>query len=181
MLDFSAKKVYGPVPEGKYELSIETAEFGQSETGKNFISLNFVVREDVDQPNQGSHIWDSIWENQIFVNQTTGREISKDKYEKLPPNQKGNYSGEMRYADYKIRPLIQAQDADPEIVDENGNRKPNPEYKTSFVDMDEVVLFLNGLNIKATVGITTDNTGKERNTIDYRSISRTDYSDGLPF
>lgn len=171
MLDFSEKKTYGPIVPGDYELSIDNAEFGRTESGINYISLTFTVRDDVDQEGQGSHIYDTIWENEVFVNKATGRTLSKDRYEKLQPNQKGSYYSDMQYADYKIRPLIQAQDADPET----------PEYKTSFESMDEVVLFLNGLNIKASVGVTMDNNNKEKNTIDYKKIRRTDYSNGLPF
>lgn len=181
MLDYSKKVSYGPVEPGEYELNIELAEFGQTDSGINYITLTFRVREDVEQPEQGSTFKDTIWENQVFVNKANNKTLSRDRYEKLPANQKGNYYSDMQYADYKIRPLIQAQDNDPELTDANGNTKPNPEYKTSFENMDEVVFFLNGLNIKAEVGVTTDSSGKEKNTIDYKKVSRTDFSNDLPF
>lgn len=181
MLDFSEKKSYGPIEPGNYELNIELAEFGKTESGVNYISLTFVVRDDVEQDNQGAHVWDTIWENEVFINKATGKTISKSKYDELPSNQKANYSSEMQYSDYKIRTLIQAQDADVEIKDGNGNIIANPDYKTSFADMDEVVLFLNGMNVKAEVGLTMDNNNKEKNTINYKKVTRTENSDDLPF
>ena len=182
MYDYSEKRVYGPAETGEYELSIEEAAFGQTDSGINYISLNIVIRDDVDQDYQGVHIYDTIWENEVFVNSATGRTISKEKYDKLNPQQKAVYKKEMQYSDYKVRPLVQAQDVDAFIKDANGNEVKNPQFKTNFDSMDEVVFLLNGLNFKATVNKTFDEKQeKDVNRIDYKTVTRTENSDTLPF
>ena len=165
-MDYSEEAVsYEVADTGIYELEIENAELKKSESGKNFIALTYIVRDDVEQDFAGVKIWDNIWENQFFRDpQKNNKRIKKDDYEAMSPAQKANIITRMEYDDYKIRTLVHAQNAD----------KDSPNYQTRFSGIDEVVLFLNGLCVQAKVlNYTDDKTGKERNSIEYKDVKRT--------
>ena len=174
MYDYSQEtKTFELAATGVYELVIETAELKRTQNGKNFIGLTFSIREDVEQPYTGVKIWANIWENDVHRNQN-GDRITKDAYDKMSDVQKANVTTNKEYDDFMVRKLIHAQDVDKVIKDENGNDKPNPNFKTSFDNIEEVALFLNGLCVQAKVNKAMDDrSGNERNSIDFRTVKRT--------
>ena len=159
---------------GVYELKIDNAELKKSDSGKNFISLTFLVRDDVEQKFQGVKIWDNIWENDVYRDATTGERIKKAVFDTMTPDKKKNVTVTKEYDDFKIRKLIHAQDCDLNIKDANGNDIRNPEYRTKFESIQEVVQFFNKMCVQAKVDKYNDEkSGQERNSIDYRSLTRT--------
>ena len=56
------KSEYGLVNEGIYEMNL-TVSLQQSKTGKNYISLDWKIRDDVEQEGQNRHVFESIWED----------------------------------------------------------------------------------------------------------------------
>lgn len=173
MFDYSEKKEFSPIEPGSYEVQISNAEMKQSANGKNYIAVTFIIRDDVEQEFKNRYIWDNIWENDVYRN-AEGKRIKKDDYNAMTPEQKQTISVTKEYDDIKIRTLIQAQDADSTILDMNGNRVPNPKYKTTFSNLEEVVMFLNGLNVIIQVTkYMDDKSGMERNGVEYKGIKRT--------
>lgn len=171
--DFSEKTSYSLIDEGQYEMRIENADFKQSKNGKKYIGLTFKIRDDVNQDFTNRLIWDNIWENEVYRD-SNGKRIKKDDYDKLQPNQRRSVTISYEYNDYKIRTLIQAQNADEYITNADGSKSENPNYKTKFNDIEEVVQFLNGIELSVKVTKYTDaNSGEERNSIDYKNIKRT--------
>lgn len=159
---------------GVYELRIDNAELKKSDSGKNFIALTLVVRDDVQQKFQGVKIWDNIWENDVYRDATTGEKIKKAVFETMTPDKKNNVTVTKEYDDFKIRKLIHAQDCDLNVKDANGNDIKNPEYKTTFESIQEVVQFLNQMCVQVKVDKYNDEkSGQERNSIDYRTLTRT--------
>ena len=178
MFDYTEEaKSFTLADSGVYELKIENAELKKTDSGKNLIALTFVIRDDVEQKFQGVKIWDNIWENDVFRDATTGEKIKKTVFETMSPDKKNNVTITKEYDDFKVRKLIHAQDKDVNIKDENGNDVPNPEYKTRFSNVEEVVLFINGMCIQAKVDKYTDEkSGQERNSINFREVKRTSVS-----
>lgn len=178
-MDFSEEVTssYQLADTGVYELQIEDAQLKKTDNGKNYIGLTFVVRKDVEQPFAGVKIWDNIWENEVHRDPATNKKLKKEIYEAMTPVQKQNVITRMEYDDFKIRKLVHAQNEDKEI-EENGVKKPNPNFKTKFPGgVDEVALFLNGLCVQAkVVKYTDERTGKERNSIQFTEIKRTSVS-----
>lgn len=177
-MDFSEEAVsYELADTGIYELIIDDAEIKKTENNKNYIGLIVAIREDVEQPFVGAKIWDNIWENEVYRNpQLNNKRIKKDDYEAMSPAQKQNIIVRMEYDDYKIRMLVHAQNADKYLKDADGKDTdtPNPEYKIKFGSIDEIAQFLNGMPFQAKIlKYTDDKTGKERNSIDYKTIKRT--------
>lgn len=173
MFDYTEEaKSYTLADSGVYELRIDNAELKKSDSGKNFIALTAVIRDDVQQKFQGVKIWDNIWENDVFRDATTNNKITKEAYEGMSPEQKQNVKVTKEYDDFKIRKLIHAQDCDATIKEGN-DVKDNPNYRTKFESIDDVVQFFNQMCVQAKINKGTDNKGKERNTIDFRSVVRT--------
>ncbi len=171
MLDFSSK--YELIEPGTYEARIDAAEFKESNSGKKFIGITFVIREDVNQQSAGRLVWDNIWEG-IVYRDSTGKVIKKADYDNLAPNQKASIKTSMEYNMFKLRKLVQCQDTDEFIVDENKVKTPNPEYKARFGNLEEVVMFLNGMNLQIQVTKYMDDaSGFERNGVEYKGMKRT--------
>ena len=163
---------FQPCEAGTYELRIEEAK---KVTGnKNYINLTIVVRDDIDQPFAKTKFWDKIWENTVYKNTSTGKNIKKEAYEALDDAAKQGYAVKLEYDKYRIGKFVYAQDIDEKII-EDGVEKPNPDYQTTFPGgVDEVVQFLNGLCFQAKVNKTyNDYRGKDENTLDFTSIKRT--------
>lgn len=159
-LDFTEKKSYSAIEAGEYEAYIDNAEIKTSQTGKHYIALTFIIRGDVDQPYKGRRLWENIWENDVYV--LNGKRIKKEDYQNLKPKDKEQVNISTEYSDFKIRNLIQAQDADEE------------NWHTKFENMDEVVLFLNQMNLRIKVNKVADNsTGVEKNEVDFKGLKRT--------
>ena len=182
---------YALADTGIYELKIENAELKQTENGKNYISLTFVIRDDVEQIVDGFagvKIKEAIWENEVYRDpQKNNRRIRKDEYEAMPTNLKQNIIVKKEYDDLKIRTLVHAQNADVKIKDANGDEKPNPNFRAKFSSIDEVAQFLNGMCVQAKVVKSDDERrGREVNSIDFRTVKRTSVpeeiaDDDLPF
>ena len=172
MLDYSEKIKFEPVEARDYELKIDSAEFKKNEAGKKYISIRYLIRKDVNQPNAGRFLFDSIWEGEVHRDKN-GKVLTKEKYDALSTAEKSACVTTVEYNSFKIRSLVQAQDVDP-YIGQGNNKTENPEYKTRFDNIEEVVLFLNGMNILARVNKEFDDKqGEEKNTIDYKNIKRT--------
>ena len=176
-MDFSeeASGGYEVAETGVYELKIDNSELKKSSTGKNYIGLTFVIRDDVEQPYAGVKIWENIWENLVYRDpQKNGKRIKKTDYEAMSQAQKANIISRMEYDDYTIRMLVHAQDVDAEIEDADGHKTPNPNFKAKFESIDEIAQFLNGMCIQAkVVKYNDDKTGNDRNSIEIKTIKRT--------
>ena len=104
------KSEYGLVNEGIYEMNL-TVSLKQSKTGKNYISLDWKIRDDVEQEGQNRHVFESVWED-------------KDN--------PGTFSMT------KLSKILSIQG-------EEGNYH--------FEDIDEVLQFINGWNVRCGVKI----------------------------
>lgn len=104
--EFSNKDEYELLPEGDYEVVLDTAEIKRTADGsKRYISCSFSIRTDVEQPGKGRKVFDSIWQD-------------KDNPEQFDHK--------------KLQKLLLVQ---------------GPNGKYTFADEDEVVQFINGLNM----------------------------------
>jgi len=65
MYDVEDSKSYELVPDGDYEVHLDTAEKKTSKSGKEMLSLTFKIREDVPQAGQGRLIFDNVMRDQI--------------------------------------------------------------------------------------------------------------------
>lgn len=54
----------GMMAEGDYEVYVKKCEFGETKTGTECISFDFVVRADVEQPYQNKHIFKKFYKNE---------------------------------------------------------------------------------------------------------------------
>lgn len=60
--DTNTKQKSNPLPEGKYECFLDSWEMRTLPvSGKEKISLKFIVREDIDQPCQRRVVFDDLW------------------------------------------------------------------------------------------------------------------------
>ncbi len=178
-MDFSEEvSSYELADTGTYELTIDNAELKKTDNGINFIALTIAVRNDVDQLFSGAKIWENIWENEVYRDPAqNGKRIKKDVYNAMSADKKQTINVSKEYDDFKIRTLVHAQDVDKTIKGTDGREQPNPNFKTSFKNIEEVVLFLNGMNFQAKVNKYLDEkSGKEKNSIDYKTIKRTTVS-----
>ena len=156
------------VPSGKYECCITNAEIKSSKnTSKQYISLTFTIRKDVKQECQNKNVFASIFKTNVY--RRNGKIIRKATYEALSPADKSQVIVTEEYQDNKIRALLLAQDAD------EGNRK------TTFNSIEEIVMFLNGMNCLVTIDAKEpdDYHETEWNDVDFRNISRTEHSTQL--
>ena len=66
-MDYSEEAVsYEVADTGIYELEIENAELKKSESGKNFIALTYIVRDDVEQDFAGTYNMYSVTAPRTF-------------------------------------------------------------------------------------------------------------------
>ena len=170
MIDINEKREYETevVPAGEYECTITNAEFKDSpNTSKKYISLTFLIRNDVKQDCQGKRVFANIY--QVNSYRYNGKFLRKSTYESLSPTDKTQVVVIQEYQDDKVKALLLAQDAD------EGNRK------TTFNSIEEIVLFLNGMNciIKVDVKEPNDFHKTEWNDVDFRKITRTKHSTQL--
>lgn len=156
------------VPTGEYECTITNAEIKESKTtSKKYVSLTFTVRNDVKQDCQNQNIFANIFKTNVY--RRNGKIIRKNTYENLSPADKSQVTITEEFQDNKIRALLLAQDAD------EGNRK------TTFNSIEEIVMFLNGMNCLVSVDVKEpdDFHETEWNDVDFRKITRTKHSTQL--
>jgi hypothetical protein len=55
------KESFSIVDEGEYEVVINNAEIRKTKTEKEYLSVDYVIRKDVDQEFKGKHVFESIW------------------------------------------------------------------------------------------------------------------------
>jgi hypothetical protein len=56
------EQAYGPIEPGDYEVVIGNAEVRKTKSGdKEYLSLDFVIRRDVNQEYKGRHVFESLW------------------------------------------------------------------------------------------------------------------------
>ena len=104
------KSEYGLVNEGIYEMNL-TVSLKVSKTGKNYISLDWKIRDDVEQEGQNRHVFESVWEDKENPGTFSMTKLSK---------------------------ILSIQG-------EDGNYH--------FEDIDEVLQFINGWNVRCGVKI----------------------------
>ena len=62
MYEFDEKEEYSLIPTGEYEVILEKAEIKTAQSsGKPYINMKFRIRNDVEQPQQGRVIFESIF------------------------------------------------------------------------------------------------------------------------
>ena len=62
MYEFEQKDEYSLIPSGEYEVVLEKAEIKTAQSsGRPYISMKFRIRNDVEQPQQGRLIFESIF------------------------------------------------------------------------------------------------------------------------
>lgn len=160
MLDFSQQATSYETPDtGVYELRIDNVEFKTSKNGKNYISITYVIRDDVDQPFKGSHIWDNVWENEIYKT-IDGKRIKKADYDAMTESQKQNVEVSKAYNSFPFTSILHTQDL--------------KDAKYNFENMEEVALFINQMCVQVKVTkYLDDSTDKERNSIEYKTMKPT--------
>lgn len=104
------KSEYGLVNEGIYEMNL-TVSLKVSKTGKNYISLDWKIRDDVEQEGQNRHVFESVWEDKEHPGTFSMTKLSK-------------------------------------ILSIQGE-----EGTYNFEDIDEVLQFINGWNVRCGVKI----------------------------
>ncbi len=166
-MDYSIKIDYESelITEGEYEVVINNAEMKKSKkTGADYISLQFMVRDDIEQDCKGLIVYENVLKVNVYTRD--GKRIKKSVYEGLSDAEKSRVAITQEYQDFKIRPLLYAQDADED------NRKLN------FDSIEEVVMFLNGMNLRAKItrNDADDYHDNEYNSIDFRKLSRTQHA-----
>lgn len=57
----NADKDFDKIPDGDYEVSVESMKEATTKNGKDKIAIGFRIREDVEQPCKGRFLWDDIW------------------------------------------------------------------------------------------------------------------------
>lgn len=129
--DDSFDKVeFGPVDAGEYEVVLKAERRTTKDGSKDFLSLDFKIRDDVNQNFRGRHVFDTAW---------------RDKNRPL------------WFDLIKLNKLVKTQ-------------KGTETYKDEFSDVDECILYLNGLNMRITIEKEYDNvTGKEINKVKFLS------------
>lgn len=60
-MDYSNNSTFELIPEGEYECIIERGMENATKFGTPYLELQFVVRRDVDQPQQGQRINHTMW------------------------------------------------------------------------------------------------------------------------
>ena len=70
------KSEYGLVNEGIYETNL-TVSLKTSKTGKSYISLDWKIRDDVEQGSKGRVVFDTIWSDKENPNQFDKRKLHK--------------------------------------------------------------------------------------------------------
>ena len=104
------KSEYGLVDEGIYEMNLKVS-LKTSKNGKDYISLDWRIRDDVEQENQGRHVFEAIFEKK---------------------DQPGTFHDE------KLTKILSVQ---------------GKEGRYHFDDIDEVLQFINGWNVRCGVKI----------------------------
>ena len=56
----NADKDFDKIPDGDYEVSVESMKEATTKNGKEKIAIGFRIREDVEQPCKGRFLWDDI-------------------------------------------------------------------------------------------------------------------------
>lgn len=76
--EFSNQETYDLIPEGDYEVVLETAEIKKTkDETKRYINCMFKIREDVEQGSKGRVVFDTIWSDRENPNQFDKRKLHK--------------------------------------------------------------------------------------------------------
>ena len=176
--DYSQSEGYSLVPAGEYEVYIDNAEIRTGKTsGKQYISLTFIIRDDIEQQCGGRYIFDSIFEVPTYVKD--GKYITKDKYNELSQGEKASVIVGKEWMRSKMKPLVNAQEIDNETLDKVKKGQIKDPRKFTFGSIDEALQILNGTNliIKVTENSADDYHDDNWNGIDYKGVKR---SNNLP-
>lgn len=60
-IDYNDTMGDGLIPEGTYEVIVKEAGEDTTKNGVNHISIDLVIRNDIKQERQNSHIWAKVW------------------------------------------------------------------------------------------------------------------------
>ena len=77
--EFSDRDEYELIKEGYYEVVLDTAEVRsyKSDASKKYLSLKFIIRQDVEQPHSGRTIYESVFKDKANPDQFDHRKLQK--------------------------------------------------------------------------------------------------------
>lgn len=167
--EFSDKEERDLIKDGDYEVILDTAEVRsyKSDSSKKYLSLKFIIRQDVEQPHCGRAIFESV-----FRDKTNPDQFDHRKLQKIILTQKGKDTFQNKFAneDELIQYIngltmqihITCKEPD-EYHDEAFNEVKYLSYKPSTVKLQEI-------------GSKTES--KPQTHIEYTDVN---FEEGLPF
>lgn len=77
--EFSDREEFELIKEGTYEVVLDTAEVRsyKSDSSKKYLSLKFIIRQDVEQPHAGRMIFESVFRDKANPDQFDHRKLQK--------------------------------------------------------------------------------------------------------
>ena len=93
--EFSDKVEYSLIKEGDYEVVLDTAEVRtyKSDSSKRYLSLKFIIRQDVEQPYGGKPIFETV-----FSDKENPSQFDHRKLQRLILTQKGKDTFQTKFA-----------------------------------------------------------------------------------
>ena len=83
-VDYNEAQDFGAVPDGDYEVVIFNVTEGASNGGTEFINFDMVIRNDIKQPRQNSHLFHRVWKSKETGKYNRGMIMSLAKSFGLP-------------------------------------------------------------------------------------------------
>lgn len=110
---FSDKETYELIKQGVYEVTLDEAvvKTFKTDATKEYLSLKFIIRQDVEQPHGNRVVFESVFRDKAFPTKFDNR-----KLQKIILTQKGKDT-----------------------------------FQTEFANEDELIQYLNGLNMQITI------------------------------
>ena len=102
-VDYNEAQDFGAVPDGDYEVVIFNVTEDASKGGTEFINFDMVIRNDIKQPRQNSHLFHRVWKSKETGKYNRGMIMSLAKAFGLPDG-KEYQSFENFLEDFAMRP-----------------------------------------------------------------------------
>lgn len=102
-VDYNEAQDFGAVPDGDYEVVIFNVTEDASKGGTEFINFDMVIRNDIKQPRQNSHLFHRVWKSKETGKYNRGMIMSLAKSFGLPDG-KEYQSFENFLEDFAMRP-----------------------------------------------------------------------------
>ena len=101
-MSYTAKDAYSLIEKGEYEMQVTSIKFMETNSGKEYLSVGFKIREDVEQPFKNRFVFENIWkekDNPEYYNRkrigsllrTQGSEIEANDIEEVVEIMEGAY------------------------------------------------------------------------------------------